>query len=468
MNVTPELVESLRMLLSQQSVADASPNPSVGDRTPNRTSGDRPVMLFAPWCYGHHPTYLRYLIQYQLAQEKLAQGKLAQVGRRSLKIVVSADFLRAHADVWQLAQPESGIEFVPMDWAEEMPLREASGLQRGQIQADLMAKYAKRLQAREVLIMYFDSCQLPFVLGYKLPCPFSVIYFRVTFHYPAEPQASLRQSARTQLQSLRERSCLQWILRHPQLNTLFCLDPMAIAPINKLRFRRQPKAVHLPDPVDVQTVNYSAEQIRLGKARLGIDPRRKVLLSFGRLAEARKGIPQLLAAIAQLPNDLCQQLTLLFVGEPDEAGMQQLEDWLQPIRQNHPVQITTQYGYVPESEVGFYFQLADAVLAPYQKHVGMSGILLLAAAAHKPVLSSNYGLMGELVRQYQLGVAVDSTQPTELAKGLTQLCDRYLMAGEGDRSNPLSCLEAIKQMDQFVQQNSSEQFAQTIFKHLTF
>jgi glycosyltransferase involved in cell wall biosynthesis len=85
----------------------------------------------------------------------------------------------------------------------------------------------------------------------------------------------------------------------------------------------------------------------------------------------------------------------------------------------------------------------------------MSGTLVLAAAAQKPVLSSNYGLMGKLVQDYHLGLTLDSTQPREIAKGLTRflqepesvLCDRTLMK-------------------KFAEQNSAEKFADVIFNHI--
>ncbi len=46
-------------------------------------------------------------------------------------------------------------------------------------------------------------------------------------------------------------------------------------------------------------------------------------------------------------------------------------------------------------------------------------MLVRAAAAGKPVLASNYGLMGELVHQRSLGITVDSTQASQIAKGIS-------------------------------------------------
>jgi len=85
----------------------------------------------------------------------------------------------------------------------------------------------------------------------------------------------------------------------------------------------------------------------------------------------------------------------------------------------------------------------------------MSGILLLAAATQKPVLSSDYGLMGELVHHYCLGLAVDSTQPQKISEGLIKLL-----------TEPLEEIIDRNLMKQFAEQNSIEKFGATIFQSI--
>ena len=417
-------------------VADESTATIIGKKD---FGGERRLMIFSPWCYGHHPTYLRHLISFW------CQSQLPG----TLNIVVSGQFLQEHADVVALKEKcdRQSVRFVAMTPQEQADLEAAtSGWRRAFEQYKLISKYASLLRATQSLIIYFDSCQLPLVFGLKLPCPFSGIYYRPTFHYNLFNDST--PTWRERIQHLRERIFLWRLLHHPQFKTLFCLDPLAVEPIARLGDRAQ--TIHLPDPIKLEeSCEFPPEKLR---ANLGIAPNRQIFLSFGRLSEGRKGIPQLVEAVSRLSPDLQQKLCLLFVGEPDPK---QLETWLIPIRQLDSLQIVTRYGYVPESEVHSYFQLADVVLAPYQRHVGMSGILLQAAVANKPVLSSDYGLMGEMVRRYGLGLTVDSTVPSEIAKGLTcflleapdNLCDR-------------------SQMKRLVQQHSLEQFAKTILENI--
>jgi glycosyltransferase involved in cell wall biosynthesis len=85
----------------------------------------------------------------------------------------------------------------------------------------------------------------------------------------------------------------------------------------------------------------------------------------------------------------------------------------------------------------------------------MSAILVRAAAAQKPVLSSNYGLMGEMVKRYRLGLTVDASVPAEIAKGLTQ----FLI------SSPKEFCD-LSSMKAFAEQNSAEKFASTVFRYI--
>jgi hypothetical protein len=58
---------------------------------------------------------------------------------------------------------------------------------------------------------------------------------------------------------------------------------------------------------------------------------------------------------------------------------------------------------------------SDIVLAPYQRFVGSSGVLLWAARAGRPVLAQEFGLVGRLTRDHRLGAVADSSDPAKLA-----------------------------------------------------
>jgi glycosyltransferase involved in cell wall biosynthesis len=419
----------------------------LGDRTltSDRSNSHR-LLLFDLSVHGHHPAYIQHLIHYWHQQ---LPGSLDAA---ALDIVVSPQFFDYHADVVE-SIAQAGIEnitFVAITPEAEAVLKSRksgwSRMQRAFQEWQILCEYARQLKAAHCLLMYFDTYQLPLAIGEKPPCSVSGIYFKPTFHYANLCSAS--QGWKDRFRRWQEQRLLAQVLRQPALKTLFCLDPFVVEPIDRLC---PGKAVSLADPVQVAPVDPA--QVAQLRQRLGIEPERKICLLFGTL-NGRKGTYQLLDAIALLPPDVAKTLCVLLVGQANLQDQARTQAQANTISRESSVQLIVHHEFVPESDVQTYFQLADGVLAPYQKHAGMSGILIWAAVAQKPVLSSDYGLMGELVRRYRLGLTVDSTQPIEIAKGLTQICQSPEIIGDRDL------------MATFAEQNSAEKFAHTLFQTL--
>jgi glycosyltransferase involved in cell wall biosynthesis len=405
---------------------------------------DSRLMLFDLALGGHHGNYIQHLIEYV--------HKIEFCGK--IDIVVLPQFLDVHKEtitaISSHKYPEIKIIPISIEESKVLGLRQ-SGVDRALRnfrEWKLFCKYAKALQTTHALIMYLDTCELPLTLGLHSPCPFFGIYFRPTFHYGLFSNHQL--SWKEKFQQWRERITLGRILKHPQLQTVFCLDPFAVKEIASQQ--HSTKIVHLADPVQP----YLSEKVdpKTLRKKLEIEQHRRIFLLFGALDE-RKGIYQFLEAIQLVSSELCQNLCLLLVGKTNAIEQANIQKKIAETRQFHTFQLVECYDFIPENEVPTYFQLADVVLAPYQRHVGMSGILLLAAAAGKPVLSSNYGLMGALIRHYKLGLAVDTTIPKEIAKALT----RYLLESPNLFGDP-------SHMRVFAEQNSIDNYTSTIFQYL--
>jgi glycosyltransferase involved in cell wall biosynthesis len=402
----------------------------------------RKLMLFDLYEEGHHPGYILHLIRYWLQQEFTGQ----------LDVVVTPRFIAKHTDVVAAANSEqSNVRLVGVTDEEAKVLaprispynRAVRSLQEWR----LLNKYAALVGCTDCLMMYFDSFQTALLLGKKAPCNLSGIYFRPTFHYPEFTHYS--STLKDKVQVVREHAVLPRVLNHPSLKTLFCLDRFALNPLLRVSKKIQP--IHLPDPV--QTYNPDSKQENFKRDR-GIDHQRKIFLLFGTL-DGRKGIYQLLDAIQLLPFSACEQLCLWLVGPTTSDIQHAITKQIDLITQILPVQIVVQNSFVQENEIQPYFQCADVILAPYQRHVGMSAILVRAAAAQKPVLSSNFGLMGQVVDHYELGLTVDSTNPDKIATALVQLL-------QGNASQ----IGDHQKMLMFAQENSAQEYAKTIFSHL--
>ena len=370
----------------------------------------------------------------------------------SLYVVVAPKFLELLSDVVNVASDygQRNVKFVAIASEEDAILKSKESSFDRAFRAfqewNLLFKYASLLEATHGLLMYLDALQLPLALVQKLPCPLSGMYFRPVFHYG--DFSSFTPSARERFWQLRDKFFLARTLRHSQFKTLFCLDPFVVDRIKN--FNQNVEAIHLADPVQI----YSDSDSQIEKLRedLGIHPSRTVFLMFGAFRK-RKGIYQLLDALTLLPTQLCEKLCLLCVGPV--SAEQLVQTRLTEISESLPLQIVKRDRFVADREIQPYFQVSDVILAPYQRHIGMSAILVRAAAAQKPVLSSNYGLMGELVKSYKLGIAVDSMIPAEIAKGLTQ----FLL------ESPAKFCD-FSSMKSFAEQNTAERFSSTIFQHI--
>lgn len=403
---------------------------------------DGRILLFDLFVSGHHPGYILHLIKYW--HEQRIPG--------SLDILVTPKFCLLHPEVVDLALRNSdynNIRFLTISLEEEAKLKSEATSRDRMLRSfqewNLLDKYVSYLKPTKCLLMYIDSILLSLAIK-GISCPLSGIYFRPIFHYGEFTDFSLSRKER--LLQFRDKVVISRVLNHPNFQTLFCLDQFAKDSISTLNGKV--KAVHLPDPVQIYK-NTDVQPEKFNE-KLEIHPGRKTFLMFG-VPQKRKGIDQLIEAINLLPSYLCQEFCLLIVGPLSSEPS--TKDKLTELSKTLPLQVIVVDKFVPDQEVQVYFQIADVILAPYQRHVGMSAILVRAAAALKPVLSSNYGLMGEIVKRHKLGVTVDSRIPVEIAKGLKQ----YL-------TMPAEDLCSHHSMKQFAGQNSAEKFADTIFDYL--
>lgn len=381
-------------------------------------------LIFDITNHTHLPTYLRYLIEYRKAHELPG----------TLSFVVARPFLEQHADIVALAEhaPHHSIRFVPlMDQEQEkkIALELASEYNAPSfaelVRADqvtypaaygweLFCKYALQLGATHGFIIHLDAYLPLFATPLRLPVPLSGIYFGPTFHYPSFHDVYTDAQLQPQ-RMMREKFVLARALREPRFERLFMLDPFAVGPAQKMT--GGDKVAFLHDPLD--STSATDAQLHALETDLGIGPGRKTFLYFGEIT-ARKGVNELLNALDTLSADTASKICLLIAGHCTAARQADIESRSAQLRARLPIQIVERYGYIPHADVAAYFQRSDIVLAPYPRHDGMSGISLLAAAFEKPVLSSTYGVMGEMTRRYCLGLAVNVTNPAQFAEALAK------------------------------------------------
>lgn len=382
-------------------------------------------LIFDVTRHTHLASHLRFLIEYRNAHP--------QPG--TLSLVVARHFPEDHPDIVALAAlaPYQNIHLITLTDAEqEQKNKLAMAAEHNApsftelVRADevsypaaydweLFRKYVAELNATHGFIIHLDAYLPLFTTPLQISVPLSGIYFAPTFHYSTFHD-SYTDARLEPKRMMREKFVLARALRDPHIARIFFFDPFAVAPVSK--FASGDKAAFLPDPLD--TTPATTARLHALEMNLGIEPGRKTFLFFGELT-ARKGIRELFDALDILPADAARQMCLLIAGRSSAARRAEIQADASLLRARSPIQIIERIGYVPHADVAAYFQRADVVLAPYPQHDGMSGVSLLAAAFEKPVLSSAYGVMGEMTRRYNLGLTVDVTNPAAIAAALERM-----------------------------------------------
>ena len=261
--------------------------------------------------------------------------------------------------------------------------------------------------ARHGLLLSIDHLTLPLGLGFPAKrATLSGILFRPSVHYPAAGNRPWRD----RLRDLRKTILYGGMLKNPAVHTVWSLDPDFPA-FAAARFHRGDKVMPLPDPVCPPSagVPIAGTEKPDGRTRF---------LLFGVLAE-RKGVFQLLQALERLSPDDARAVRVVFAGVLDESIAARFVSAVESLRTRQPdLQIVVDARRLPTPDLAAAIANADVVLAPYQRFVGSSGVLLWAAGAGKPVITQSYGLLGRQVAAFGLGLAVDTTRPDELAAAL--------------------------------------------------
>lgn len=399
------------------------------------------VVLFDPYVGGHHSSYVHSLSKFW--HEHRPSG--------SLCIVVSPEFIEDYPDiVEEINGYGRGIRLVPIAPSDYAVLDSPkSPVLRSIGQWKVLSKYTRQLDGTHCVALYLDSLLPALALGTRSHCRFDLsgIYFRPSFHY--ENFEKNTPDCKERLKRWGKKRLLWFALRHPCLKVLFSLDPLAVRHIESLNSKV--RVLHLPNPMMIYD-GLPNTQSQLWES-FGAEAGRKVFLTFGVL-KRKKGIYELLNAVKVLPPTLAERICLLFVGSVAKDEKDLFAVRVAQVRKMLPVQIVVHDEFIPAEEIQPIFRMADVILTLYPSHVGMSGILVRAAAAGKPVLASQYGLVGELVRRNSLGLTVDASRPKEIALGLQR------MLSEGTELCDYSKMRA------FAESNTSEDFARTIFNNL--
>ena len=188
----------------------------------------------------------------------------------------------------------------------------------------------------------------------------------------------------------------------------------------------------VPDPIE-PLPKISQEDAR---DRLELPQRKPIILFFGGL-RWDKG-PDILLKTLSLIED---EVYTVIAGKPVEICETNVKQYKQSLKK--PEYLITCLGHIPDEDVANYFLAADAVVLPYrQAFKGTSGILQHAAAAGKPVIVSDVGEVGPIVRENKLGIIVEPESPKSLAEGIKEFLTQPMEWREQIKSHALQYANA--------------------------
>ena len=130
-----------------------------------------------------------------------------------------------------------------------------------------------------------------------------------------------------------------------------------------------------------------------------------VLLFFG-FVRPYKGLKVLIEAMSSIPEIVHLNIVGDFGGARSEYD--------QMIEKLHlGERISIRDGYVPDREVGEFFERCNAVVLPYLDAT-QSGIAQIAFGFEKPVIATRVGGLPEVVKEGETGVLCDPGSPDSL------------------------------------------------------
>jgi len=398
------------------------------------------LIYLEPGAGGFHTGQCRIFIDQAVHDPRIA----------SLHFAVPASFARyAGANPVEIAGGSSKITF---EYLSDAFLEVATGNSVGPVrQGAAIWREAKRLlAARPGSIVYNSMFDLT-LIGSVFDRSRLDGYITGIVHFPPF-RPGFRNNLLVNLRRLLIKRAAHYLASHSAVPVIFTFDAEYLKTLPRMvaRYWR-----YVPDPIPIRSDILSSAFRSPAQAP---STERVRFLLFGSLGR-RKGIFALLQALHDLSVPDRQRIEVVVAGEIREASsddLRRLRMLLTSAQQLDGLQFRYVDRFLSDEEVIGELNACDVVLAPYAGHIGVSGVVLWAAVAGRPILTQESGWIGHVVRNQRLGVVCDTLSPRALGRAMMQFAGCNIM----------------KQFDPtrlrlFVQGHSSEEFYGAIISALS-
>lgn len=380
--------------------------PTTRTATTEPSSLMPPTLLYVdPFVLGHRTEHLAFYLRV-----------CRELGVRVLALVPGA--------VW-----EGGVRLAGASAAEHVPVELAEETFAGKMA--FLAGLGETAQRRGADLIFFPTLD-PFLfamaaralMGRSFPAPWSGVFFADCFTYLAEQIDWPKRLAK----SLAKRAAMRLALSSN------CAGLMTL---NKnWRMKTRVPVTWLPDSFSsldqMAAAAARAEQWPIARAESNDSGRVRFLL-FGAL-QPRKGLTHVAQAFLSLSDAELSRVEFSALGKFDADGRYKAEAKTLFARMaQRGAMVKLEDAYVDVETLDHAVRRSDVVLMPYQGHIGSSGVMNIAAQYGRPVIAQRRYQLGQEVRDYDLGLSVDTTRTDDLAKALRCALAGGLSVSEGMR-----------------------------------
>ena len=295
-------------------------------------------------------------------------------------------------------------------------LKRANNLfERGRLELKIVEDACAEFGVKQILLMHMNVHQYALRTGLRKK-GISVRGILLNPYTPLRRAYTWKQQLFAGITALRKRFQFRLMFCNPQIDLVFVLNDARVAEeLNRSYPRRRP-FTSVVDPIPA-IVSRSGTLIEPGLCKSA----RYTFLFLGSMAP-RKGCLKVLRAMQQMTVDELSQIRLRLVGKfgaEATAYRSEVLNAIESLKSKCPaVDIEVEDRYIDFSEMNTELSSANCVLAPYLGFGGSSGMLGHACRSGKPMITCEEGLLGELVRDLEVGLTVNPTDPDALCEHL--------------------------------------------------
>lgn len=293
-------------------------------------------------------------------------------------------------------------------------------IQRGNRELEVLEKYLIESSATSLALMDMNIHQLAlssWKYSKKNPISISGILFN---HLTPPTRKTLRnKSLSSYLTRLRKRLQIFLLLRNKSIKSVFILnDRDAVDYMNSWSFSRNVFRFLIdPIPVGMRNIQVSKEKPESNK--------QFNFIMLGAISP-RKGVLEVIKALkhSNFPEGMTVSLRLMGAfSEEYPAYSKLIKSEIESLKlARSDVVVFVQNVFIDNKIFCQEISNSDCVLAPYISFYGSSGMIGHACRYKKPLLVSYEGLIGEIIRENNLGLSVD---PKDI-KALTYTLERII------------------------------------------